>query len=103
MKFGELSKEHHSELSAKGGKASGEARRRKAEKRKIYEATVIESLIAEGLKNELEMFLEWRAERERRHLSKRKKSEKIEMSDMRPEILSEISLEELPRVERLNY
>ena len=66
IKFGEMTPERHRELSARGGRASGEKRRQTAEIRRVFYASWEADVIRMGLREELQEFYRWKNQRKRK-------------------------------------
>ena len=65
ISFGSMSPERHRELSAMGGKASGEVRRERAETREAVQAALYQCYFIDNLEEEIKAFLKWKARRKR--------------------------------------
>ena len=72
IQFDEMSTERHRELSARGGRASGETRRRKAAMRASLRDTLEKYAIAEELIDDIHEFHRWQKAKAKRERASRK-------------------------------
>lgn len=66
IRFDEMTKERHRELSARGGVKSGEARRAKRERREQLLALMEAHAVKEGFIDDVEAFHRWQEARTKR-------------------------------------
>ena len=60
IRFDEMTPERHRELSARGGRRSGEKRRQNADVRKIIEMTFLKAVLTDQLESEIAEFKRWK-------------------------------------------
>lgn len=89
--FDQMTPECRRELASKGGKASGEKRRKKAAKRKKIEDAFIKAMIEDKLIEDLDEFLKWREMR--KHKRNKTKEELLKNArSFRPDELNPVEL-----------
>lgn len=76
IQFDEMPPEYHKELSARGGKASGEARRKKKAIQDIAYTTFEYYACIENLSDEFDEFLKWKKRREKARANRERTKKK---------------------------
>jgi hypothetical protein len=66
ISFNEMTPEQHREISSKGGKASADKRRKKAEAIKVFEMSLLMIAVKENLIDDIDEFIRWRANKKKR-------------------------------------
>ena len=74
--FDEMSPERHCELSARGGRASGESRRRKAEFQAVAQEMMMRYYFIDSLEEDIQAFRRWKKRHDKAKTNRERTPEK---------------------------